>query len=303
MFAGLDWESAQIHNHIAARILRDGFGCKTEHTPGSVAPSVQGLVGGEIDIMMEVWLNGAPDTYHGAVTTGDVIDLGLNMSGVEYSFLVPRYVIEGDATRGIQPMAPGLRAVTDLPRYFSVFQDPEEPGKGRYYNCIVSWACEQINTDKLATYELDRFFTNFRSETAFALAGALSAAYESGEPWLGYYWSPTPVLGKYDMVVLEEPAYSDECWVDGNHGCAYPTAPVNIAISKGFSELAGEPIVDFLRAYEMDHTLMSELLAFMSDEAAEAASVAVHFLANKSHVWNQWVSDEVADRIRASLNE
>ena len=48
---------------------------------------------------------------------------------------------------------------------------------------------------------------------------------------------------------------------------------------------------------------MSELLAFMSDEAAEAASVAVHFLANKPHVWQKWVSDEVADRIKAALNE
>ena len=48
---------------------------------------------------------------------------------------------------------------------------------------------------------------------------------------------------------------------------------------------------------------MSELLAFMSDEAAEATSVAVHFLANKPYVWNKWVSDKVADRIEASLNE
>ena len=183
--------------------------------------------------MMEVWLSGAPDTYHEAVNTGDVIDLGLNMNGMEYSFLVPRYVIEGDAARGIQPMAPELRAVTDLPRYSSVFQDPEEPGKGRYYNCIEGWPCEQINTDKLATYELDMIFTNFRSETSFALASALRVAYESGKPWLGYYWGPTPVLGKYDMVVLEEPAYTDECWVDGNHGCEYPTAPVNIAIRQG----------------------------------------------------------------------
>ena len=303
VFAGFDWDSAQIHNHIAGRILRDGFGCGFEDTPGTSDQLIQGLVRGEIDIVMEVWVNSVPDTYGEAVITGDVVDLGLSMAAREHSFLVPRYVIEGDAVRGIEPMAPDLRAVADLPRYSSVFRDPEEPGKGRYHNCIAGWRCEQINTDKLATYGLDTSFTNFRPESAPALDGALRAAYESGEPWLGYYWGPTAIMGRYDMVVLDEPAYSDECWVDGNHGCAYAHAPVHIAISKGFSELAGEPIVNFLRAYKLDQMLVSDLLAFMSDEPAEAATAANHFLANQSHVWSKWVSGEVADRIKAALDE
>ena len=257
VFAGLDWNSAQINNHIAGRILQDGFGCKFEDTPGSTVPLIQGLVRGEIDIVMEIWVNTAPDTYHEAVTTGDVIDLGPKMSAGEHSFLVPRYVIEGDAARGIQPMAPDLRTVADLPKYSSVFHHSGQPGQGRYYNCPVGWQCEEINTDKLATYGLDISFTNFRPEDSGALVSSLRAAYERGEPWLGYYWWPTWVLGSFDMVVITEPEYSEDCWVDGNRGCAYPTSPVNVAISKGFSELAAEPMLDFLRAYEMDHLLMS----------------------------------------------
>ena len=299
VFAGLDWQSAQIHNHIAGRILQDGFGCKFEDTP---VPLVQGLVRGEIDIVMEVWINTVPDTYREAITTGAVVDLGLNISAGEYSFLVPRYVIEGDTARGIQPMAPDLRTVADLSRYSSVFQDAEQPGRGLYHNCIASWKCEQINTDKLATYGLDMSFTNFRPENSRELVTSLSTAYEKGEPWLGYYWGPTWVLGSFDMVVITEPEYSEDCWVVGNHGCAYPAMPVNVAISKGFSEVAAGPIVDFLRAYEMDQQLMSELMAYNIDEQTAAADVAVYFLANKSHVWTDWVTDEVADRIKASLN-
>ena len=302
VFAGLDWGSAQINNHIAGRILQVGFGCTFEDTPGSMEPLIQGLIRSEIDIVMEVWVNTAPDTYREAVTAGDVVDLGLNMSALEYSFLVPRYVIEGDAKRGILPMAPDLRAVTDLPRHASVFQDPEQPGQGVYHNCTAGWQCEQINTDKLATYGLDTSFTNFRPENAPALIASLSTAYERGEPWLGYYWGPTWVLGSFNMVVLTEPEYSEDCWVDGNRGCAYPTSPVNVAISKGFAEYAAEPMLDFLTAYEMDQSLMSELLAYMRDEHADAANVAVHFLSNKPDVWTEWVPDEVADRIKASLN-
>ena len=302
VFAGLDWGSAQINNHIAGRILQDGFGCMFEDTPGTTVPLIQGLVRGEIDIVMEVWVNTAPDTYREAITTGDVIDLGLNMSAVQHSFLVPRYVIEGDATRGIQPMAPDLRAVADLARYSSVFQDAEQPGQGRYHNCIVGWDCEQINTDKLATYELDMSFINFRPETGAELSNSLSTAYENGEPWLGYYWGPTWELGSFDMVVITEPAYTDKCWVDGGYGCAFPTSPVNVAISKGFSELAAEPMLEFLAAYDMDQSLMSELLAYMRGENADPANVADYFLSNKSNVWTEWVSIEVADRIKASLD-
>ena len=36
-----------------------------------------------------------------------------------------------------------------------------------------------------------------------ALAATLVGAYKKGEPWVGYYWAPTPILGKYDMVRLE----------------------------------------------------------------------------------------------------
>ena len=130
----------------------------------------------------------------------------------------------------------------------------------------------------------------------------LETAYERGEPWLGYYWAPTPELGSFDLVVITEPEYSEDCWVDGNRGCAYPALPVNVAISKGFSELVAEPMLKFLTAYEMDKSLMSELLAYMSDENADAADVAVHFLSNKSDVWTEWVTNEVADRIKAALN-
>ena len=74
---------------------------------------------------------------------------------------------------------------------------------------------------------------------------------------------PTWVLGKYDMVVLEEPAYSDECWVEGDRGCSWPPSIVNVSVSKAFADSASPEMVEFLRAYEMDQILVSQLLAYM----------------------------------------
>ena len=86
VFAGLDWASAQLHNHIAGQILQTGFGCEYTDIPGSTIPMVQGLVRGDVDINMEIWFNTAPDLYHEAADAGDVLDLGLNMNAAEMSF-------------------------------------------------------------------------------------------------------------------------------------------------------------------------------------------------------------------------
>ena len=302
VFAGLDWNSAQLNNHIAGQILQAGFGCSYTDIPGSTVPMVQGLVRGDIDINMEIWFNSAPEMYHEAAANGEVIDLGLIMTAAELSFLVPRYVIEGDAERGIEPMAPDLKSVADLPRYAQLFQDPEEPSKGRYYNCIIGWQCELINNDKLATYGLDEHFTNFRPGTGVALATSMKAAFEKGEAWLGYYWGPTPELGAVDMVVLQEPEYTTDCWVDGDRGCAFPPSIVNVSVSKEFTEIASEEMVDFLTAYEMEQQMVSEFLAYMVANDVQAVDAARHFLATRSDVWTAWVSDDVAARVQDSLN-
>ncbi|MDV7399878.1 glycine betaine ABC transporter substrate-binding protein, partial [Arthrospira platensis SPKY1] len=39
--------------------------------------------------------------------------------------------------------------------------------------------------------------------SAAGLDGSIARAYERQLGWLGYYWAPTSILGKYDMVKLD----------------------------------------------------------------------------------------------------
>jgi len=316
VFAELDWDSVQVLNHIARFVLEEGFGCATDSIPGSTIPMYRGAARGDIDVVMEVWLDNVPDFWVPAVEAGDVLQLDAVFDDAIQGFYVPRYMVEGDAERGIEATAPDLRSVDDLPQYASLFRDPERPDKGRFYNCIIGWRCEQINNVKLEVYGLTDSFTNFLPGTAVALATSMESAYLRGEPWVGYYWSPTWVLGKLDMIRLEEPTYTDECW-DGleanvdtpenaTEACAYPASTAVIALGKSFNDEVSEDIVAFLNAIDTPSAQINKILAHMQETDSSPAEAAMHFLETEPEVWNAWFADAdldpaILERVTAAL--
>jgi len=303
MFGGLDWDSNAVQTEGARLILERGYGCETDVLPGSTLPLVTGLGQGDIDVLMEIWRDNVTEPWNAAVEAGTAVSLGTNFPDAVQGWYVPRYVIEGDDARGIEPMAPELNSVSDLKEHWELFRDPEQPGKGRFYNCILGWSCEEQSTRKLEGYGLDRFYTNFRPGTGAALAAAIASAYERGRPVLAYYWGPTWVLGAFDLVKLEEPPYSEEAWdafnadPENNPPVAFPTVEVIIGANANFVEEAPE-IASFLRAYETTGQMVSEALAYMQkNEGATARDAALNFIETRGDVWRQWVSSEVAARV------
>ena len=53
-------------------------------------------------------------------------NIATNFNDNSQGLYVPTYVIEGDAERGIEPVAPDLKTVEDLAKYPELFQDPED---------------------------------------------------------------------------------------------------------------------------------------------------------------------------------
>lgn len=303
MFGGLDWDSNAFNTEVARVILERGYGCETDVLPGSTLPLITGLGQGDIDVIMEVWRDNATEPWDAAVEAGNAVSLGTNFPDAVQGWFVPRYVIEGDAARGIEAMAPDLRSVSDLKEHWQLFRDPEVPAKGRFYNCILGWSCEEQSTRKLKGYGLDRFYTNFRPGTGAALAAAIASAYERGEPILAYYWGPTWVLGAYDLAMLEEPPYSEAAWEafnadpQSNPPVAFPTVEVIVGANAQFVRDAPE-ISQFLRNYETSGQMVSEALAYLqANEGATARDAALHFIETRGDIWRQWVSPEVAGRV------
>ena len=301
VLGGLDYDSAVFGNAVAKAILTKGYGCKVDILPGSVLPLLAGLARGDIDIVMEVWTANEPETWVKAERDGKVVRLGTNFADTQQGWFVPRYVVEG-----ANAPAPGLKAVADLPGYKRLFADPEEPGKGRFYNCPAGWQCELINSRKLRAYGLDKDFTNFRPGTGEALAAAVEGAVRRRRPILFYYWSPTWLLAKYDFVRLAEPPFDPAVWEALNAGddataaTAYPTNDVVIGANAGFAKQAPN-IAALFRNWRLSSAVVGEALAYMREHNASADEAALRFLKTHPEVWTGWVPEEVAARIRSAL--
>ena len=301
VFAGMDWQSNAFHTAVAQKVLEAGYNCKTDVLPGTTIPLLQGVAQGDIDVVMEVWKDNVTEVWNRGLRRGQVVELGTNFPDAVQGWYVPRYLVEGS-----DALAPGLKAVSDLPVYKALFVDPEEPQKGRFYNCIAGWNCEVINSAKLKAYGLDDYFTNFRPGTGAALAAAIASAFIREKPIVTYYWGPTWVLGKYDMVMLDEPPYEAEVFTAlatsdyPVRATAYPVVEVVIGANRRFAEQA-PTIIAFLKRYETDAALVSGALAYMEETAGTAEDAANNFLNTRFDLWSSWVDESTASRIRESL--
>ncbi|WP_404423061.1 ABC transporter substrate-binding protein [Thalassospira australica] len=307
-FAGISWESGAFITEVIMNILETGYDCQVDSIPGNSITLEQAVANNDIQIFAEEWL-GRSDIWNKAVDQGKVVAIGKTFVGASEGWFVPDYVIKGDEKRGIEPMAPDLKSVTQLsdPKYVELFTDPEEPSKGRFLNCPSGWTCEGISTAKLEAYQLDDHYVNFRPGTGTALDAAIKSAYLQGEPLLFYYWSPTAMMGKFNLIQLDEPAYSDACWAelsksDGKReeACAFPSVDVAYGVNSTFAKEAPE-IAAVLEKATFPLEDVNGSLAYMADNEVDADVAAKEFLKTKADVWGEWVSPEAKAKIEDSL--
>jgi glycine betaine/proline transport system substrate-binding protein len=282
VFGDLTWNSAQVHNRIAAFIIENGIGdYEVEYTSADTLVVINGIVQCDIDVDMESWHSNFRDVYQKGVDSGDIIDLGKNLPDAPQGWWIPRYLIEGD-----DAPAPDLGGVEDLNKYWELFKDPEDPSMGIIYMGTAGWTATEVSEGIFEEYGLGEHFNQGVPGSAAALAATMVGAYEKGEPWVGYYWTPTAVLGRLDMVRLK--------------GSEFEPADVNILVNKNLPERA-PGVVAFLKKYTTTVDQNNEFLAKMEEMEWDAQETAVWFLKNREEVWTPWVSDEVAVKVKNAL--
>jgi glycine betaine/proline transport system substrate-binding protein len=282
VFGDVSWDSVQVHNRIMGFIIENGLtGYKADYIPGDTLPILTGLQQGDVDVDMESWHSNFPEVYKKSIAAGDVIDLGQNMPDAPQGWWVPRYLVDGpDAP------APDLKSVSDLPKYASLFPDPEDSSKGLILGGVAGWSQMKISEKIFADNNLGDTYNLGITGSGTALAGTMVGSYKKNEAWIGYYWAPTAVLGRLDMVRLE--------------GSEFEPALVNILVNKNMITEAPD-VVEILKLYSTTVDENNEFLAKMDENGWSTQETAIWFLNTKEAVWTKWVSTDVASKIKSAL--
>lgn len=297
VFGDAGWDSMKFHNAVAMLIAKEAYGMDSEEMSGSTAITYNALKRGDIHIYTETWTDSiAP--YQQDVADGKIIELGINYDDNIQGLYVPRYVIEGDESRGIVPMAPDLKTVADLKDYPHLFPDPEDPGKGRIYGAISGWMVDEIMRKKVEFYGLDSLYNYMDPGSDPALAAAIVGAYEKGDPIVAYYWEPAWITGKYDLVLLEDAPYEPELYLKGE--CACPSIKLTVCVNPEFYQNNPE-FCEFLSKYATSSALTSEALAYMNDYDADYPETAHWFLQQHPELLDQWLPKDKAELVRSAL--
>ncbi|MFO7275096.1 MAG: glycine betaine ABC transporter substrate-binding protein [Bacillota bacterium] len=315
VLADAQWQTLWILNAIAQFIIEEGYGYPVRIETVTTPVQQQAMVDGDIHVGMEMWYVNYLEWWNQVLANGEILDLGPVFERSTQGFYVPRYVIEGDSERGIEPMAPDLRSVEQLADYKDLFADPNEPGKGVLINGITGWEVSEINKIKLHAYGLADDYNVLEPGSSAALDAAIAGAYERGEPVVAYYWEPAWLMGALDFVLLEEPPYSDECWarimealqgdvayedVGEEAACGYRAHDVRIAVWSGLPDLAPD-VVEFLKAMEVGTDPVNDVSAYMTENDIEAEEAALYFFEKYQDRWRSWLPDDVEQRVEDAL--
>ena len=297
VFGNPNWISGQLQTEIARHMVEHGYGYATEKVPSASLPLFQGLRDGDIHLLMEVWLPYQIEYWEAALSAGDILDLGTSLGNDwQSAFVIPAY---------LQEQYPGLDHVEDLKqqRYRSLFSTAETGGKARLVSCPVGWSCELVNDAQIEGYGLTDYLHVIKPGDQDAMFSEIYGAYERGEPWLGYMWGTGAPALLLDLVRLEEPAYSDECW-STDRACAYEDATILIGAHSSLPALAPD-VVDFLEQWDFGVDVHLRYATRWMDDNPEASieDAALNWLTNNVDTWNAWVTKDAAAGILATLPE
>ena len=288
------WDTQQFMSRVAGFIVEHGYGYEVQYPAATNVAIIAAIQRGDIDIHMEIAERSIQEPLRKLMESGQGEKVGISFPGTWQGWLVPTYMIKnGDIPGGV--------SVEDMPKYWELFKDPEVPTKGRFYSCIPGWQCEKTNNLKIEGYRLDEYYNVFIPGSDAALSASLVGAYAKGEPWFGYYWSPTWVLAKVDMTALEEPAFDDKLWTEeAKYACEYPLDDNLIVTNINLRDRAPE-LVEFLGNYRHTTEQMNTMLLYMKENEAEPPEAAIWFLKEYESTWTQWVPSDIADKVKAAL--
>lgn len=302
-----NWPSGELMANVDKFILEEGYGCEVELVPGATTTTFASMESkGQPDVAGELWINAVREPLDKALEAGSLVVANEGpITGLGEGWWV---------TPAFAKANPDIKTVEDMLERPELVPHPEDPSKGGFTTCPSGWGCQLINANLYRAFEMEKKgWKMIDPGSAAGLDGSMAKANERDEPWFGYYWSPTAMIGKYEMIKLpfEVDYAGDENWntciSKAEQDCADPQktawtkSEVRSVVTKDFEQKGGKEALDYINARTFPGEVMNEMLVYMTDNQASGADATIEFLKSKEDVWTKWVSPEAAEKIKAGL--
>ena len=182
------------------------------------------------------------------------------------------------------------------------------------YKRQAGWGCQLANANLFKAFDMEKKgWVLIDPGSAAGLDGTISKAADSGDSWLGYYWNPTSMVGKFGLIPVDfgVPFAGRDNWDNcimlpaGECADPKPTAwtksEVNSLITSGFAKKGGNDAVTYVEKRTYPGDVMNGMLVYMADNQAKGSDAAIEFLKQHEDLWSTWVTPAAAKKIKAGL--
>ena len=302
--ASMNWQSAEVLASLDKIILNEGYGCNADIIVGDTVPTITSMVEkGEPDLAPEGWIDLLPEVVGKGIEEGKIVGAAMALSdGAVQGWWIPKYIADAN---------PDIKTIDDALKHPELIPAPEDSSKGAVHNGPQGWGGTLATTQLFKAYDAEKAgFVLVDTGSAAGLDGSIAKAYERKEGWMGYYWAPTALLGKYDMIKLDHGVPYDAAeWKRCNTvaDCPdpkkndWPKDRVQTLLTKAFADRAGQDVIDYLNKRSWSNDTVNKLMSWMTDNQATGEEGAKQFLKENPDLWKAWVSPEAAEKISASL--
>lgn len=275
------WSGSAVNVAVAKALLTEKLGYKVDVVDLDENATWAGLAKGDLDASLEVWPSGHAADKAEYIDKQKAIEDGGPLGVVgKISWYEPKYVVD---------QHPELATWEGFqnPDLAKLFATAETGDKGQFLAGDPSFV--QYDDQIIANLGLPMQVVVAGSEQA--LLAALDSAYSRQEPVLFYFWTPHSIHAKYDLVPVQLPPYSDECYAkaaDKGVDCDYPDDVLYKIFSNELKTKAPDAYA-FLKNFNYSTEDQIALIAAVELDKKTADEAAKAWIDANQAKWEAWL--------------
>ncbi len=275
------WVASEANAAVAKIILEEQMGYRVGIVPIGEYNQWDSLANGDLFACLEVWPSGHGDSVQKYIKEQRSVEDGGPLGPVgKIAWYIPSYLLQE------HPELSTWQGFQD-PDNVALFATTETGGRGQFLAGDPSWV--EYDQDIIRNLGLNLEVVRAGSEEG--LLARLEEAYSHQQPILLYLWTPHWAHSVYDLVPVELPPYSDDCYAQKDQGgiaCDYPSEQLFKAFWSEAKNYAPEAY-QFLRNFNYTNADQIAILAAVQKEDKTVDEAAQDWVDENEAVWQAWI--------------